>query len=255
MPTLKKFRITPKQLKSLHLNQLLSPQEMADVIGCTRTLIYYYLHKFNINIRPKNQNLLGHRFHYLIVKEFLAIDNKSQATWLCQCDCGNLITLTTAKLNNGQKSCGCYQKEKSRTHNMSNSRPYRIWLAMKSRCNNSKAWNYDRYGKKGIVYCDRWAIFENFWKDMKDSYLPHLTLHRKDNDRGYCLENCCWASVKEQNNLKSNSVLITYNGQTLNVTQWAEKLKMSRHILYARKRRGWGDEQIITTPNQKHISR
>ena len=125
---------------------------------------------------------------------------------------------------------------------------------MKSRCDNPKAWNYDGYGKRGITHCKYWDTFEGFWNNMKDSYSPDKTLHRLDNDEDYNPENCCWASVMEQNNLKGNSVLITHDGQTLNATQWAEKLNVSRHTIYARKKRGWSDDKILTTPVRDRTS-
>ena len=60
-------------------------------------------------------NLTGKIFGRLKVIE--RDDTKPQghgksAYWICQCDCGNLKTVRTDKLRNGEiSSCGCLQKE------------------------------------------------------------------------------------------------------------------------------------------------
>ena len=41
------------------------------------------------------------------------------------------------------------------THGMSKTRPYEIWIGVKKRCDNPKHKNYDRYGGRGIKYCNR----------------------------------------------------------------------------------------------------
>lgn len=244
----KQYDITPDELRNMHHDQLMSPLEIAGVFGCSRDLIYHYLRKFGIEKRPKNQNLLGKRFGRLTVIKFLGISESRQAEWLCRCDCGSMTVAPTGQLNFGLQSCGCLNIEKTTTHGMSNTRPYRIWQGMKSRCDNPKAYNYADYGGRGIKHCKSWTSFENFWHDMQKGYSPDKTLDRIDNDGGYCPENCRWATTGEQSQHKTNSALLTYNDQTLNVTQWAEKLGVSRKILYARKRAGWPDDKVLETP-------
>lgn len=60
-------------------------------------------------IRPPRTNLYGQRFERLTV-----LDWEGQGKWLCQCDCGNFVSVQTDNLKSGNtKSCGCLQKERT----------------------------------------------------------------------------------------------------------------------------------------------
>lgn len=51
---------------------------------------------------------MGHRFGRLVVLSRSA----TSAKWVCRCDCGNLVEVTTTHLKTGHtKSCGCLQKD------------------------------------------------------------------------------------------------------------------------------------------------
>lgn len=55
---------------------------------------------------PAKINLLNQRFGKLVVLEELAERRNNSVVWLCQCDCGNKLTLTTKELrNDGLISC------------------------------------------------------------------------------------------------------------------------------------------------------
>jgi len=108
---------------------------------------------------------------------------------------------------------------------------------MKDRCNNPNHCAYHRYGGRGITVCARWNKFENFFQDMGHS--NGLTLERKNNDKGYSPKNCYWATSKEQNRNTARTSRITFNGVTLNLAAWAEKLGINYRTLYCRFKRGW----------------
>ena len=57
------------------------------------------------------KDLTGKRFGKLIVLRRSGNDKHKNATWLCQCDCGNRCNVVGANLWRGDtKSCGCYKK-------------------------------------------------------------------------------------------------------------------------------------------------
>lgn len=57
----------------------------------------------------KDYDLTNQRFGKLVVKYRVDLVNRNVSRqWLCQCDCGNEIVLSTSKLRSGQvNSCGC----------------------------------------------------------------------------------------------------------------------------------------------------
>jgi hypothetical protein len=68
---------------------------------------------------------------------------------------------------------------------------------MRDRCHNPRDKYWRHYGGRGIVVCERWADFQNFFDDMAASWSPGLTLDRIDVNGNYCQENCRWVTQKE----------------------------------------------------------
>ena len=176
--------------------------------------------------------------------------------WDCLCSCGNIKSIPSDSLKNGKtKSCGCvYQRENPfrKRHGMFNTRPYRIWVAMKQRCENNKAAHYKDYGGRGIVVCDAWHKFENFWEDMKDTYQDELTLDRKNNNGNYEKGNCRWATNEQQHNNTRSNILIEYNGEVKTHMQWARERSIGWKTLEGRLKSGWSVERALMTTTQKY---
>lgn len=130
-----------------------------------------------------------------------------------------------------------------------------IWISMKARCYNPNAISYKHYGQKGIGICAEWkndfAAFERW--SLENGYSPDLTIERVDNAKGYCPENCKWATRKEQQNNTSYNHMLTFQGKTRTLKQWSEITGISYTALYNRTRRGWNVERILTTPQSKYI--
>lgn len=99
-------------------------------------------------------------------------------------------------------------------HGMTGTRYWYIWQAMKKRCLSKKDKDYKNYGGRGIIVCERWKDFNNFFNDTYESYLKHCeefgikqtSLDRVNNNGNYEPSNCRWATWKEQNNNRSNNI-------------------------------------------------
>ena len=120
---------------------------------------------------------------------------------------------------------------------------------MIERCRRATNRLYHRYGGRGIVVCERWlASFWNFLADM-GGCPPGHTLDRKDNDGNYEPGNCRWATTKEQAVNKCVTRFLTFRGETLPTSVWAERLGIPRGVLYYRVgKRSWPVERALTTP-------
>ena len=127
---------------------------------------------------------------------------------------------------------------------------YNTFRHMWERCGNTRHVKYSRYGGRGIKVDARWKCYSAFVNDM--GLRPDgLSLDRIDNEKGYCKSNCRWATMKEQNNNKSSNRLITFDGLTLNRTQWSERLGFGKDTLRKRLGLGWSVEKALTTPKAR----
>jgi len=136
----------------------------------------------------------------------------------------------------------------NKTHGMSRTPEHRAWESMKARCYNKNNVRYMDYGNRGITVCESWVhCFETFLEDMGKKPKGKYSLDRIDNSNGYSPENCRWADDYEQaNNTRKNRV-ISCNGLTLTMSQWARKMGFKKAaVIHNRLIRGWTEEQAVT---------
>lgn len=194
-------------------------------------------------------NLSGNRFGKLLVIERCGYmqKNSKQPTWLCICDCGVSTLAVGYQLRNGsQRSCGCLRKENGKTHGRTGTPEHQSWRAMRERCLSPNNSHYSKYGGRGIGFCKRWGLFENFLFDMGSRPVNH-SLERINNDLGYSPENCVWASPNKQSRNTSRTVKITYGSETLCLRDWATRLGLTSGALKYRLKK-WTLEEALTTP-------
>jgi len=154
-------------------------------------------------------------------------------------------------------SCGCLRAEllsvsnveSKTTHGMTATPEYSVWSAMRNRCSYPGDVSFDNYGGRGIRVCSEWDLsFESFYRDMGPRPSLEHSIDRKDNDGPYCKENCRWATRKEQCNNRRSNHLVTYLGETYTISQWSDRLGISKHVIASRLRKGWSVERALTQP-------
>ena len=129
--------------------------------------------------------------------------------------------------------------------NYTEKRLYIIYSWIKQRCWYEKHNRYKNYWWRWIK--NEWESFDEFYKDMWESYKEWLSIDRIDNDWNYNKLNCQWVTQKIQQNKRWNNIILEYNWEALSITQWSERLWYKRWILHSRYRKGWSTEKIIET--------
>lgn len=90
-----------------------------------------------------------------------------------------------------------------------------------------------RYFDRGIICCERWESFDNFYADMGPRPPGH-SIDRKDNDKGYSPDNCRWATSSQQARNRITSRIVSAFGLSLTLAEWAERTGIDYCVLWAR---------------------
>lgn len=105
---------------------------------------------------------------------------------------------------------------------------YNTWKGMRHRCRSTTNRFYRNYGGRGIDVCDEWYdSFFSFceWAQL-NGWEKGLSLDRINNDGNYEPMNCRWTTHKVQLSNTRHNRLVTHNGKTQTVKQWANELGM-----------------------------
>lgn len=201
-------------------------------------------------------DIIGMNFHRWLVLSRAENDPVGKAQFLCRCECGTEKVLHGILLRRGvSKSCGCLklemlskrQKTHGHTANKTMSPTYHSWAGMIARCTNPKHIAYKTYGAVGVTVCERWLTFSNFLEDMGEKP-PRMSIDRIDVHGNYEPCNCRWATAQEQARNKTNNAMLTANGETRCMQEWAELLGVHPGTIAHRIRSGWSHEDAINKP-------
>jgi tRNA-binding EMAP/Myf-like protein len=209
-------------------------------------------------------DMVGKKYNFLTVIEDLppriSKGGFSTRMVLCECECGKRVKVQAQHLRTGNTlSCGCKARDFTilykTTHGLSKTRIFKIWQGMKRRCSKNAGEVGKYYYDKGIRVCKEWSEdFMNFYNwAMEHGYSEELTIDRIDYNGDYEPKNCRWVDYKTQNNNKSNNIIVSYKGETMSLTQWAERYGVPSRVFHSRKRKGWDTETIFNTPYKQTL--
>ena len=133
------------------------------------------------------------------------------------------------------------------THGLSHTRIDNIYKSMISRCYHKRNNRYERYGARGICVCTEWLedktkFFE--WAFL-NGYADGLTLDRIEVDKDYSPDNCRWATQKEQQNNRSNTIYLTVGDEKHTISEWSEITGIKRGTIWSRLKKGYPPNMII----------
>ena len=157
-------------------------------------------------------------------------------------------------------SCGCLHRERAERMQWKHgaarrggktTKEYRAWMNAKNRCFYSSNAAFANYGGRGIVMCEEWRHdLPTFLRDMGPCPPKHTLDRWPDNDGNYEPGNCRWATRTQQmRNMRSNR-LIAFNGESLTLMEWAERVGISHKSLSGRLD-SWSIEKALTEPPRR----
>ncbi len=199
----------------------------------------------------KHIDIAGQRFGRLVATKLAGRAKNRDCLWLCRCDCGEERAFNVGNLRGGRsKSCGCLQREltanRNTTHGLRWTPEYIVWRGMFSRCTNPNERAFHNYGGRGIVVCDRWYSFEAFWEDMGSRPSSDHSIDRIDVNGNYEPGNCRWATVKEQQRNKRNTVFVEVDGEKISLADACDRYGIRLSVAYAKISRGLSFEDILS---------
>lgn len=199
----------------------------------------------------KFEDLTGQVFGRLVVVGTAPKSRTGLTRWECSCACGKTTSPLASSLKRGEtRSCGCLKDEltaeRCTVHGKCGTPEYNSWRAIKDRVLNPKCKKYVDYGGRGITMCGEWVNdFDAFLNHIGPRPSPQHTVDRTDNDRGYEPGNVRWALPAEQNRNQRSNRLLTLEGRTMHLADWATEVGVTPATLVWRLK-NWTLERALT---------
>lgn len=195
-------------------------------------------------------DLAGQRFGRWAVDSRVQDGPPGPIHWWCICDCGTRKMVAQSSLRRGRsKSCGCLSADLHRTHGQTKRPEFQIWDQMKQRCLNPRHHSYSSYGGRGIRVHEDWICsFAAFLEAVGPRPSPKHSLDRIDNSGHYEPGNVRWITQSQQLRNTRRNRLVTANGKTQTLADWADETGLPYNTIYSRFRLGWSDDRIVNEP-------
>lgn len=209
---------------------------------------------------PPFRNRIGEKHGRLTVLDYDETSRGRNARWICQCDCGKIVTVYGHTLESGHtKSCGCLKLEmlakRSTIHGDSGknkSKLYTTYHNMMQRTHNKNSPDYRFY--KNVEVCDEWASSYLVFKEwaLNNGYEDGLTLDRIDVYGNYEPSNCRWVTWDVQHNNTRSNKMLEYNGEVKSMADWCRELDLPYYTIRSRINiLKWDAKTAFETPIKK----
>ena len=155
-------------------------------------------------------DLTGQTYGQLLVLAYAGRKN-NRTYWRCKClACGSVRDYQASNLRGGfSTQCNyCPAKRKQRKRAPAG---YHSWKRI----------------LRTSQVCQRWLSFEKFIADMGEPPKGKPFLVRMDPTEPYKPSNCKWSAF-------ITATLLTHNGRTMSISDWARELNMSKQALHLR---------------------
>jgi len=171
-----------------------------------------------IKVRKPKKDIGGQKIGKLLVlhRDTTKIGKGVSSHWICQCDCGNIKSISKHSFDHGAKSCGCLQKESAMNLAIPNAGADRkSWINKYKRRAKDNGVEFSLTDEQFYDICSKRCFYCNVepslkshgYKTKKDvgKYLAN-GIDRKDPNIGYVFENCL-PCCKICNFMKTNKSL------------------------------------------------
>jgi 5-methylcytosine-specific restriction endonuclease McrA len=219
-----------------------------------------------LNDMSRQTDITGRKYGKLVA---LKESEAGYPFWIFQCDCGKTKALRKGDVTFGRTtSCGCHRdsvvvkrnKDTAKWGGLSQTGAGVSWQAMMTRCYNRNNHTYAVYGAVGINVCEFIRATPGNLVLLIGERPKGKTLDRINNLDSYhcgqcaeCLSkgwplNVKWSTPTQQGRNQKTNRLLTINGETHCVTEWAEIAGISESGLRDRIRRGKAGADLIAFP-------